>query len=342
MDPEVSLTDDDPRTPFPYEITYDEATATTIFHQMPSGVYNITVEVVSFGGAEVTPGYVWWQNFTERVVWREFWTEFTLECASIAYDIYTWAYDWSWDTLDGGEHLDNVLVSIENDLNRIMFIGNSSSPDDREFEIPDMSTDPLALIWWNGTYNMTIEFHTTFLGVTYHIFEVYNATNTPWMISDVHTMPLQENEHHEDIEVPVADIDLVVTDKCGNLLYDSVIGNATVKLDLWDYSMIPNDNGGWYYGIAFSDLVVLDDTAAIEWEHVPIAQWFNWTWAGPDLENPTRLSITSRSGFCGGVTARWFTSSCSTSPSPLASPAWPARSTTRSSSCRSAGTWIGL
>jgi len=279
--PSIKLSDDDPRTPFPYEIVYNAATATTIFKQMPTGTYNITVTVFSLFGNS-TPGIVWWN--AGRVVYREWNKKFTINCSSVAYDVKTWAFDWSWDTFDGGKHLDNVLVSIENDQIRTMFIANSSKSADRSFTIPNLSTDPLALIWWNGTYSLRIEYHTTFLGVAYDIFEVYNATNTPWMIDDVHTIHMQKNDFKTVIEVPVADVDIKATDKCGNLLYDPVIGNATLYMDIWNTTVATGQ-----HRIKWSQVLNLGKTAAYKWEHVPISAWFNWTWAGPDLLTPDEL-----------------------------------------------------
>jgi len=286
--PDVKLTDDDPRVPFPYQITYDKATATTIFHQMPTGRYNITVTTANFGGAKATPGHVWWGS--GRVVYREWNKLFTINCSSVAYDVKTWALDWSWDTIDGGEHLNNVLVIITNDRPATMFIGNSSTSADRQFTIPDLSFDPLALIWWNGTYTLDIEYHTTFLGVEYRIYEVYNATDTPWMISDYATMHLQKDDHFMTIEVPVADIDIVAVDKCGNLLTDPTIGNATVYMDLWSTMNYTTPQ----HRLWKSDVVKLDKTAAIKWEHVPISAWFNYSWANP------------ASAYYNGTPTTWF------------------------------------
>jgi hypothetical protein len=251
----------------PYTVYRDATRTKVIFKQMPTAVYNITVHTrVDAAGKENTPGKVYWS--AKRLVYFEAFKDIVIDCSNVNLDILTWAYDWTLDVINGLVPLANVTVYVTNDEGKIMGTWVTDETGHLVFNVEQANyqTDTVSVyttkrIWWNGTYTIDIEYDAAF---GYHITEVYNASVTN-QTADFHKFKLQENDHKELLKVPVGDIIVKATDKCGKPLFGK-FDNATVELTIW------TNKEPLHY-----ELEKVNETGHVVWLHVPTAGWLNAT-----------------------------------------------------------------
>ncbi|MEM2987271.1 MAG: hypothetical protein QXV60_04150, partial [Nitrososphaerota archaeon] len=258
----------------PYRVYRDDTRTKVIFKQMPSAVYNITVttKVADGSGKELTPGKAYWPN--KRLVYFEAFKSITIDCSNVNLDILTWAYDWTLKVVNSFVPLANVTVYVYNDENRLMGTWVTDATGVLKFDVEqaNFKTDTTTAyttkrIWWNGTYRIEIEYKAAW---DYLITKVYNASVSPDQIADNHTFVLKKNEQEELLKVPVGDIIVKATDKCGKPLFGK-FDNATVELVI---ERVTDEPARQY--IVY-ETVKVNETGHAVWLHVPTAGWFNAT-----------------------------------------------------------------
>jgi hypothetical protein len=254
----------------PYKVYRDATRTKVIFKQMPSAVYNITVttKVADGAGKELTPGKAYWSN--KRTVYFEAFKSITIDCSNVELDILTWAYDWTLDVINGLKPLANVTVYVINDEGKQMGVWVTDETGHLVFNVEQANyqTDTTLAyttkrIWWNGTYRIEIEYKAAW---DYLITKVYNASVSPNQVAEAYVFKLQKNDQKELLKVPVGDIIVKATDKCGKPLAGK-FDNATVELAIWT-----NQSRAIKY-----ESVKVNATGHAVWLHVPTAGWFNAT-----------------------------------------------------------------